>query len=475
MPDNSFIHRLVVIGAGPGGYAAAFRAADLGMEVTLIDPRENPGGICLYEGCIPTKALLHASQLRREMNQAKDFGFSFKELKVNSKKMREWKKKVVTGLTGGLGQIAKQRKVNYIRGMAKFTGSNSLEIALHGKNKKEKLRFKNAIIATGSRPVQLPDLDYSEDYVMNSKEALEIHEVPEHLLVVGAGYIGLEMSTIYQMLGSSVSLVELTPHFLPGVDRDLVKVFEKENRELFKETYFESKVIKTKKKNKSVEVTIDTRNGRKTKTFDKILVSVGRVPVTDNLDLENTAIKTDEKNFIPVDKYRKTEDDSIYAIGDITGEPMLAHKATHEGIVAAEVIGGKNSAFEPNAIPAVVYTDPEIAWTGLSEKEASDKNYQVETAKFPWGASGRAKTLHSGSGITKLIIDKDTERLLGVAIAGKNAGELIAEGTLAVEMAALVSDVSLTIHPHPTLSETLMEAAEAYHGQSIHIYKRKKT
>ncbi len=474
MADKKNTHDLVIIGAGPGGYGAAFHAADLGMTATLIDPRKNPGGVCLYVGCIPTKALLHTAQVKRDAKEAEAMGLAFKETVVDTDKVRKWKDKVVQELTGGLGQLAKQRKVNYIQGMARFDSSDTLEITRSGKDKKEKISFKKAIIATGSKPVSLPDIDFSEDYVMDSKQALELKEVPSKLLVIGAGYIGLEMSTIYHALGSKVSLVELTPHFLPGTDRDLVKPFEKQNKEIFEEIFLESKVTKMKKNKKSVEVTIETQDGKKTRKFDKILLSVGRRPLTEDLGLKNTEVKTDKKNFIQVDEQRKTDDKNIYAIGDVTGEPMLAHKATREGIVAAEAIHGKKSAFDPNAIPAVVYTDPEIAWTGLTVKEAEERGYNVEVAKFPWGASGRAKTLQTRNGITKLIIDKDTDRILGVAITGKNAGELIAEGTLAVEMAALASDLSLTIHPHPTLSETLMEAAEAYYGHSTHMYKPKK-
>ncbi|MBR9997637.1 MAG: dihydrolipoyl dehydrogenase [Cyclobacteriaceae bacterium] len=474
MAEEDKIHQLVVVGAGPGGYAAAFRASDLGMKVTLIDPRENPGGVCLYEGCIPTKALLHVSQLRKEAYAAKEIGISFKSLTVESKKIREWKNRVVSDMTEGLGQLAKQRKVNHIRGTARFIRSNELEINHIDDKKKQKLTFEHAIIATGSRPVSLPGINVSGEFIMDSNEALEIRESPERLLVIGAGYIGLEMSAIYHMLGSVISLVEMKAEILPGTDRDLVKVYEKENREMFNEIFLESKVISAEKKDGSVDVKIETPEGEITRSFDKILVSVGREPVTDNLGLENTDVKTDDNKFIRVDEFRKTDDDHIYAIGDVTGEPLLAHKATHEGIVAAEVLSGKKTAFEPNAIPAVIYTDPEIAWVGMTEDEARSKHFDVEVSKFPWGASGRAKTLQAKRGITKLVIDKKTERILGVAIAGKNAGELIAEGALAIEMAAVASDLSYTIHPHPTLSETMMEAAEAFYGLSINIYKPKK-
>jgi dihydrolipoamide dehydrogenase len=471
MAEKEEKHRLVVIGAGPGGYAAAFRAADLGMPVTLIDPRENPGGVCLYEGCIPTKALLHASRLVKEAKLGKEIGISFKSLTVESEKVRNWKDSVVKEMTGGLGQLAKRRKVTYIRGTARFTGSNELEISEEENGKKRRIVFENAIISTGSRPVNLPGIEIPDEYTMDSKKALQMEKIPSRLLVIGAGYIGLEMSTIYHMLGSEITLVEMQAQLLPGTDPDLVKIFEKENREIFNEIFLESKVTGVNEKEGSVEVTIKTPEEEITRVFDRILVAIGRVPITDNLGLEKTGVRTNSQKFIRVDEFRRTDDDHIYAIGDVTGEPLLAHKATHEGIVAAEKICGEKTAYEPNAIPAVIYTDPEIAWTGMTEDEAKRNNYDVAVSRFPWGASGRAKTLQTSNGITKLIIDKESERVLGVAIAGKNAGELISEGVLAVEMAALASDLSYTIHPHPTLSETLMEAAEAYYGRSIHIYK----
>jgi len=474
MSKSNHTHPLVIIGAGPGGYAAAFRAADLGMEVTLVDPRKNPGGVCLYEGCIPTKALLHAAMVKKQAMEARDIGFSFKEVTLEIEKLRKWKDQVVREMTDGLGGLARQRKVNYIRGTARFTASDTLEITRNNMKDPEKLTFGKAIIATGSRPVQLSGMEFSNDYIMSSRDALELKEIPGNLLVVGAGYIGLEMSSIYHSLGSNISLVELTPHFLPGADRDLVRIFEKGNRDLFHETFMESKVVGAKKSGKRVEVVIQTKEKEIRKKFDKILLAVGRAPVTDELGLENTKVETDQKKYIKVNARRRTNDDHIYAIGDVTGEPLLAHKATHEGIVAAEVIGGKDAVFDPRAIPAVIFTDPEIAWTGMAEEDAESAGFKTEVARFPWGASGRAKTIQTKNGLTKLLIDQATERILGVSIAGRHAGELIGEGTLAVEMAAVVSDMALTIHAHPTLSETLMEAAEAYSGQSIHMYKPKK-
>jgi dihydrolipoamide dehydrogenase len=471
MTEKEGRHKLVIIGAGPGGYAAAFRAADLGMPVTLIDPRENPGGVCLYEGCIPTKALLHASRLVKEARLGSEIGISFKSLTIENEKVKKWKDRVVKEMTDGLGQLARRRKINYIQGKAKFTGSDELEITMEKEGKKQKISFEHAIISTGSRPVKLPGIEVPEKFLMNSDQALQIDRVPSELLVIGAGYIGLEMSTIYHMLGSAISLVELQSQILPGTDPDLVKIFEKENREIFSEILLKSKVTGVSEKNGSVEVRINTPDKEITRTFDKILVAIGREPVTNNLGLENTGVKLDKQNFIRVDEKRRTDDKHIYAIGDVTGEPLLAHKASHEGIVAAEVICGEKTAYEPNAVPAVIYTDPEIAWAGMTEDEARKNNYDVAVSKFPWGASGRAKTLQTTNGLTKLVIDKKTERVLGVAIAGKNAGELIGEGVLSVEMAALASDLSYTIHPHPTLSETVMEAAEAFYGRSIHMYK----
>lgn len=468
--------QVVVIGAGPGGYAAAFLAADLGLETTLVDPEAQPGGVCLYRGCIPSKALLHLSSLRREAREAADFGLNFSEAEVDLDKVRSWKNGVVDKLTGGLRQLAKQRKIDYIQGKASFEDAQTLAIA---KNEGDTatISFENAILATGSRPVSLPGADHDSARIIFSKEALDLKEIPDTMLVIGGGYIGLEMGTVYAELGSKVSVVEMTAGFLPGTDEDLVKVFAKKNKDRFETVKFETKVtnLKEEKEKEKVKVTLEDKNGKtEEKSYDKVLVAVGRQPLTAEIGLENTRVELDDRGFVKVNAQRRTAESSIYAIGDITGEPMLAHKATHEGRVAAEAIAGKKTGYEPRSIPAVVYTDPEIAWCGLTEKQAKEAGENVKIAKFPWSASGRAATLGRSDGLTKLIIAPESDRILGVGIAGKDAGNLIAEGALAVEMAALASDLALTIHPHPTLSETLMEAAEAYYGHPTHIYRKSR-
>lgn len=464
-------HEVVVIGGGPGGYAAAFMAADLGLQVALIDPEANPGGVCLYRGCIPSKALLHLVKLRQEALEAEAWGMKFAEPELDISKIRKWKNQVVEKLTGGLGLLTKKRKITYIRGLAQFIDAHTLEIT-EGNDRGKKVKFQHAILATGSEPAALPGLRFDHQHILNSADALNLKEVPEKLLVIGAGYIGLEMGSIYAGLGSQVSLVEMAGDFMPGADRDLAAVFSKRNKDLFKSAMFETKVTEAQVKKSKVQVKFEGKNADKDKdTYDKVLVAVGRKPRTKELGMENTKVKVTDKGFVQVNAQRQTAEPSIFAIGDITGEPMLAHKASHEGKVAAEAIAGHKTAYEPKAIPAVVYTDPEIAWCGLTETEAKAHGLDIKIAKFPWSASGRATTLGRSDGITKLIIEPETERILGVGIAGKNAGDLIPEGVLAVEMAAVAKDFALTIHPHPTLSETLMEAAEALYGQSTHVYR----
>lgn len=464
-------YEVIVIGGGPGGYAAAFMAADLGLKTALVDPEENPGGVCLYRGCIPSKALLHIVKLKQEALEAADFGLSFKAPEINVKKIREWKNSVVQKLVGGLGQLSSKRKVEHIRGMATFKDAHTLEV--NHENKKQEVSFAHAIIASGSEPVSLPDIEFSKN-IMSSAFALDLPDVPKSLLVVGAGYIGLEIGSVYAGLGSKVSVVEMTNQIMPGADRDLVDVFAKRNKELFEEIMLETKVAGITGKRK-LKVKLEGKHEGE-QSFDKVLIAVGRKPRTKNLGLDNTKVEIDEQGFIQVNAQRQTAEDHIYAIGDVTGEPMLAHKASHEGKVAAEAIAGHKTAYEPKAIPAVVFTDPEIAWCGLTETEAKAQDIPVKVAKFPWAASGRAATLGISHGLTKLLIDPKTERILGVGIVGKHAGDLIPEAVLAVEMAAVAKDLSLTIHPHPTLSETLMEAAESLYGQATHIYRpqRKK-
>jgi len=462
--------QVAIIGAGPGGYPAAFRAADLGLDVTIIDPEANPGGVCLYRGCIPSKALLHAAKVITEAEEASRFGVSFEKPAIDLGKLRGWKDDVVGKLVGGLGQLAKQRKIKHVRGRAKFIDRNTLTIE-NEDGSAGQLKYENAIIATGSRPAVIPGLPASRN-ILDSTSALDLPDIPGSMLVVGGGYIGLELGTVYAALGTEVSVVEMTGGLMPGADRDLVRVLQKRSEQIYKAVMLETKVVGIKEIGNGMLVTLEGKGQEKEElVFDKVLVCVGRKPNSEGLGLENTKVETDGKGFIRVDEERKTSEPNIFAIGDVAGEPMLAHKATHEGRVAAEVIAGMKSAFMPNAIPAVVFTDPEIAWCGITETEAKERNIQVSVARFPWGASGRAATLGRQDGVTKIITDPETERVLGVGIVGPGAGELIAEGVLAVEMGALASDIALSIHPHPTLSETLMEAAEALEGSSTHIYR----
>ncbi|MDX1719116.1 MAG: dihydrolipoyl dehydrogenase [Salegentibacter mishustinae] len=460
---------LVIIGAGPGGYAAAFHAADLGIKVTLIDPEVNPGGVCLYRGCIPSKALLHLSKTKEEAMQASKWGMKFEEPKIDIKKVASWKEKVVKKLTEGLGQLSKARNIEYIQGKAKFTGKNELEVS-DNKGKTSDLSFEKVIIATGSSAVGLPELEIDHEKIWDATDALELKEIPKKMLVVGGGYIGLELGSVYAALGTKVSIAEMTPGFLPGADRDLVEIFEKS--EAFKNVFFETKVEKVKITKKGVKVSLKGKKEEQSKKFDCVLVAVGRKPNTQNLGLENLGIAANEKGFLEVDDRRRTKLEHVFAIGDITGELMLAHKASHEGRIAAEVIAGKKgAAYDPKVIPAIVFTNPELAWCGLTEEEAKEKNKNVKVVKFPWSASGRAVAIGENTGLTKLLIDKETEVILGGAVAGKNAGSLIPEIALAIEMGSTASDLSLTIHPHPTLSETIMESAELFYGGATHYKK----
>ena len=464
---------LVVIGAGPGGYPAAFLAADLGMEVAIVEKEINPGGACLYRGCIPSKAFLHVAKIIREAKHAKAFGIEYNEPKIDVNKLRDWKQSVVRKLTGGLGQLARARKIKYFQGEASFINSNTLRIK-KADGSSEELSFQKAILATGSRPTVIPDLPKSPD-IWDSSAALELENVPENLLVVGGGYIGMELGTVYHELGSKVSVVEMTSGLLPGADRDLTDVLNKRVKSLFAKIMLETKVVKMEGSKNGITVTFADKEGNGFKEeYNKVLVSIGRRPNWENLGLENTKVKVTPRGFVEVNDQRQTTDPNIYAVGDIAGEPMLAHKASHEGRVAVEAIAGKRVAFEPRAIPAVVFTDPEIAWCGLTEMDAAKAGLDVTVVKFPWAASGRALTLDRTDGLTKLIIDPKTQRVLGVGIVGVGAGEMIAEGVVAIEMGAVAQDLKLSIHPHPTLSETIMEAAESFEGHSTHIYKPKK-
>src|SRR5215469_1006591 len=466
--------RIAVVGAGPGGYAAAFLAADLGMSVTLIDPEVNPGGVCLYRGCIPSKALLHVAKLIAESDQAKDWGIEFAAPKIDLNRLRSFKENVVKKLTGGLGVLSKQRKVSFVQGRAAFQNSTTLNVT-KADGSQEALSFDRIIIATGSRPAVIPTLKLDTPRMMDSTGALDLPDTPGSLLVVGGGYIGLELGSVYAALGTRVTVVEMLPGLLPGADRDLVLPLHKRLEKMFESILLNTTVTSVKDEGSGIRATLKAEDGNEQqKVFDRVLVSVGRKPNSEIPGLEHTQVRVGPRGFIRVNQQLQTDDPSIYAIGDVVGEPMLAHKASHEGRVAVEAISGHKVAFEPNAIPAVVFTDPEVAWAGLTESQAQKENREIKVAKFPWAASGRAITLDRPEGMTKLIFDPQTERVLGVGIVGAGAGEMIAEGVLAIEMAALASDVAMTIHPHPTLSETVMESAEVFYGTSTHIYRPKR-
>jgi dihydrolipoamide dehydrogenase len=464
--------QLVVVGGGPGGYAAAFLGADLGLSVALIDPEVNPGGVCVYRGCIPSKALLHVANVLDESRHAKAWGIEFGEPKIDLDKLREFKNNVVKRLTSGTGQLVKHRKVQYLQGWAEIVDAHNLRVRL-ASGGDQQVQFEHAILATGSMPAIPPALKVDDPRVMDSTAALDLPDIPKSLLVVGGGYIGLELGTVYATLGSAVTVVEMTAGLLPGADRDLVDVLAKRISKTMKSVRLNTRVVSMKPEAKGIRVAFEGE-GAKEESFDRVLVSVGRVPNAKIPGLERTHVQVDQRGFIMVDEQRRTHEPSIFAIGDVVGEPMLAHKASHEGRVAVEVMAGENVAFAPRAIPAVVFTDPELAWAGLTEAQATKENRRVAIAKFPWGASGRAITLDRMDGLTKLILDPESERLLGVGLVGPGAGELIAEGVLAIEMGATATDLKLTIHPHPTLTETLMESAEVFFGQATHVYRPKR-
>jgi dihydrolipoamide dehydrogenase len=464
--------QLVVLGAGPGGYAAAFYAADLGMTVTLVDEEKNPGGVCLYRGCIPSKALLHVAKVIDEARHAGNWGVTFSEPKVDVDTLRGFKQGVVDKLTAGVGGIAKMRKVTFVQGRATLTGARSMSVA--GPGGTTDLQFEHLILATGSHPTKIPTLSLDSPRMMDSTSGLELPDVPKSLLVIGGGYIGLELGTVYASLGSKVSVVEMTPGLLPGADRDLVQVLEKRLKGLFAAIMLNTKVVKVAEAGNGIRVTFEGDVPEREQVFDRVLVAVGRRPNSKIPGLDTTGVKVASDGFIETDEQRRTAEPNIFAIGDVAGEPMLAHKASHEARVAVDVIAGHKAVFEPQAIPAVVFTDPEIAWCGLTEAQAQASGMEFEVAKFPWGALSRAITVDRPDGLTKLILDKKTGRVLGVGIAGSGAGELIAEGVLAIEMGATAEDLKLVIHPHPTLSESLMESAEVFFGQSTHVFKPRR-
>ena len=465
---------IVIIGAGPGGYAAAFLAADLGMDVTLIDPNQNPGGVCLYRGCIPSKTLLNASRLIHEAAVAGEMGVTFTKPKIDIHKLRAWKNEVVTKLTNGLGRLVSQRKITYLRGKAVFNSSKTLDVHTIESGTRE-LSFQHAVIATGSRSTELSGLDSENPYILDSKTALDLNDIPRKLLIVGGGYIGLELGTVYASLGSKITLVEITSGLLPGVDRDPVRVLNKSLSSLFDTIALNTRAQNFKIQKNGIQITLQGPDEAETqKRFNKVLIAVGRRPNTEDLGLELAGVDIDSRGFIKIDSQCRTTAGNIFAIGDVSGEPMLAHKASHQGRMAVEVLAGKNTAFEPVAIPAVVFTDPELAWAGLTEIEAKRQGREVQVARFPWAASGRAQAVGNTEGMTKWLIDPASDRLLGCGIVGAGAGELIGEAVLAIEMGAVAEDLKLTIHPHPCLNETLMESAEVLFGQSTHLYRPKR-
>jgi len=464
---------IIIIGSGPGGYAAGFRAADLGRKVLIVDKDPTLGGVCLNRGCIPSKTLLHIAKVLEEAESLKNMGVGFSKPKIDIDGVRSWKSKIVKQLSSGISQMAKARKVQTIEGEATFL-SNS-EIQIKSGSKKQIVTFDNCIIAAGSSSSTIPGVPIDNKDVLTSRTALDLVRVPKNLLIIGGGYIGLEMGTVFSSLGSAVSVAEFLPNLLPGADADLVKPLARKLKKQFEEIYLSTKITSVKpSKPNGLTVTMEKDRKTSTKKFDQVLVAVGRKPNTKNIGLENTTIIINEQGFIGVDKRQKTNVDNIYAIGDIAGDPMLAHKATHEGKVAAEVICGLPSEFDAKAIPAVIFTDPEIAWVGITEAEAKEKSIPYQKGEFPWAASGKSLALGRNEGKTKIIFDPDTKRTIGVGIVGPNAGDLISEGALAIEMGADAEDISLTVHPHPTLGETFANAAEVFEGTVTDLYIPKK-
>jgi dihydrolipoamide dehydrogenase len=463
--------QLAVVGGGPGGYAAAFLAADLGLQVVLIDPEAHPGGVCVYRGCIPSKALLHVAQVISASRHAANWGVDFGEPRIDLNKLRGHKDAVIGRLTAGTGQLVKHRKVRYLQGRAEVVDAHNLLVKLQGGGD-ERVRCDHAILATGSRPVRVPSLALDSHRVWDSTTALELPTIPPTLLVVGGGYIGLELGSVYATLGSEVTIVEMTPGLLPGADRDLVDVLAKRIGKVMKAVLLNTKVARMTEDPGGVQVTLEGPGlTQPEQLFDHVLVSIGRRPNSDIPGLDRTRVRVDRRGFITVDGQRRTHEPSIFAIGDVAGEPMLAHKASHEGRIAVEAIAGQKVTYEPRAIPAVVFTDPELAWCGLTEAQAATEHRAVEITRFPWAASGRAVSIDRTDGLTKLVLEPETGRVLGVGLVGSGAGELIAEGVLAIEMGATATDLKLSIHPHPTLTETVMESAEVFFGQATHVHK----
>ncbi len=463
---------IVVVGAGPGGYAAAFYAADKGKKVILIEQDKRLGGVCLNRGCIPSKALLNATKMVKEARESAHRGITFAEPTIDLSKLRAWKESILTKLSGGITQLAKMRGVEVMYGRGHFEGSQSLRVETSEGQKF--VTYDKAIVAVGSKSALPKAFDLGNPRIMTSRGALEVEDIPENLLVVGGGYIGMELGTVYASLGSKVVVIEALDSILSGADPDLVRPVAAYAKKAFKEVRLKAKVLSMSTSGKQIKVISEVNGQKLEELYDRVLVSVGRVPNCEDLGLENTKVTRDDRGFIKINNQQQTDDPAIYAIGDVAGGIMLAHKASKEARIAVEVITGENSAFDKIVIPAVVFTDPEVAWCGLTETEAKKQGREVQVAKFPWGASGRALTMDRVDGLTKLIIDPETERVLGVGIVGHGAGELIAEGVLAVEMGATVQDLAEVVHPHPTLSETVMEGAEVYFGHATHTFVKKK-
>ena len=463
---------ILVLGAGPGGYAAAFYAADKGKKVTLVEQDKRLGGVCLNHGCIPSKALLHATKLIREAEESEIRGISFGRPKIDLDKMRAWKNSIIEKLADGLRELGRKRGVELLQGRGYFEDSQTLRVETRPGQKF--IHYEKAIIATGSKPVIPHAFDLENRRIMTSTEALELEEVPEGLLVIGGGYIGMELGTVYAALGSKVVVVEAMNSILTGVDSDLVRPVKRAAEKIFREIRLNTKVLKLATSGNQIQATLEVENQKTEELYDRVLVSVGRAPNTDDLGLENTQVTKDDKGFIKCNSRQQTADPFIYALGDVDGGALLAHRATKEAKIAVEVITGEDGAFEDVVIPAVVFTDPEVAWCGLTEAEAKAKGIQVNMARFPWAASGRAVSCDRPDGLTKLILEPETEKILGVGIVGAGAGELIGEGVLAIEMGATAKDLAEAVHPHPTLSETLMECAEGFYGRSAHTFNRKR-
>ena len=463
---------IVVLGAGPGGYAAAFYAADQGKKVMLVEREERLGGVCLNEGCIPSKALLHAAKLISEAEESGFRGIHFEKPKIDLDQMRTWKESILTKLSQGVSGLAQRRGVHVVTGRGYFEDSSTLRVETT--SGQQFVSFDKAIVAVGSKAALPRAFDLGNPRIMTSTEALDVEDIPKSLLIIGGGYIGLELGTVYATFGSEVVVAEVLGTVLAGADADLVRPVVRRAEKLFKEIRVDAKVLTMATAGKQISVTTE-HDGKKLKElYDRVLVAVGRAPNSDNLGLENTKVKRDDKGFIEVNERQQTADTKIYAIGDIVGGVLLAHKASKEARVAVEVIAGEPSAFEDVIIPAVVFTDPEIAWCGLTEAEAKESGIVVQVAKFPWSASGRALSFDRTDGLTKLVIEPESERVLGVGIVGAGAGELIGEGVLAIEMGATARDLAESVHPHPTLSETIAECAEAFFGTATHTYTRKR-